>query len=606
MRNSALASLRGMVSAYPCLEPESIRELVGQRVFAAIIYAKSDGDTERLRCTQLSTSEICFYDGCLIDPSGRFNPMDAYDLSAHWDEIGNTVEGQFSAVRADLQVPFLEVRNDFLGIGQVYFWTEHGRWLLSNSVELIVRIIQSAELDPLGTSLAISLGWVSGDRTLHRAVRVLPEAAHWRWEGARNDPVKLCEYSASRLWTRPRASRFSNSEGAALGAKLAQICAELSKRHGVLECPITGGRDSRALVLLMLQGGVSARYFTDAFPGSEADVAVGQQIAQRFGLPYEVVTKDLDDLVHNWSPAIERLVRQNDGMVSLWQVVDVLWHARSDKAQPIQIWGIGGEIGRGNYDNPKWHYGLKTAGLAKRFLTGKLLQKSALVYDEPYITAAKFLDQWVVQKLDSGCPIADIPDLFYTFERVRRWAGTNARKMRPRVNLFAPLCTRPFVEAVFRLEPSLRFSEPLHYQLLRLNPELHQIPFSTEPWRNQNPNLAMFKMTWEKKIRRAYAANTTAISNQAILLERKLDEVRDFCLAKGDSGIWNYIRRPEFESLLSKTTSSKARERHLSLLLQVVTLLRYEQVLHETVSKNSAAIHPGAYGRRPPKARQIK
>lgn len=594
MRSFALASLRGMVSAYPCLDAESIRKVAGERVFAAVMHEKSDGNMEGLRCGQFSASQICFYDGCLIDPSGRFNPMDADELSAHWHEIGNTVEGQFSAVRADVQVPFLEVRNDFLGIGQVYFWTEHGRWLLSNSVELIARIIQSAELDSVGIALALSFGWVPGDRTLHGAIKVLPEAAHWRWEGARDDPVKVCDYPARRLWSPPRASRVGHSEVAELCKRLARICGELSKHQGVLECPITGGRDSRALVLLMMEAGVSTRYYTAAFPGSEADVAVGHQIAEKCALPYDVITKDLDDLVHAWSPAAERLVRQNDGMISLWQVVDILWDALPVKARPTRVWGIGGEIGRGNYDNPKWHYGLKTAGLAKRFLTDKVLHKSALVYDDAYIIAAQFVDQWVTQTLDSGCPIADIPDLFYTYERVRRWAGANARKMRPHVNLFAPLCTRPFVEAAFRLKPSLRFSEPLHYQMVRLNPKLHQIPFSSEPWRNQNPDLAMFKIIWEKKIRRAYTTGTTHMSNQAILLERKLDEVRDFCLARGNSDIWNYVRRPEFESLLSKTTSPEARQRHLSLLLQVVTLLGYEQVLHQTVSEDSAAICPGA------------
>lgn len=593
MRSFALASLRGMVSAYPCLDAESIRKVAGERVFAAVMHEKSDGNMEGLRRGQFSASQICFYDGSLIDPSGRFNPMDADELRAHWHEIGNTLEGQFSAVRADLRVPFLEVRNDFLGIGQVYFWTEHGRWLLSNSVELIARIIQSAELDSVGIALALSFGWVPGARTLHGAVRVLPEAAHWRWEGARDDPVKVCDYPARRLWSQPRASRFGHSEAAELGKRLARICGELSKHQGVLECPITGGRDSRLLVLLMMQADISTRYYTDAFPGSEADVALGHQIAEKFGLPYDVITKDLDDLVRAWSPAVERLVRQNDGMISLWQVVDVLCGALPDKTRPTQLWGIGGEIGRGYYDNPKWRYGSKTPRLATQLLAGKLLHKSELINDAAYIAATRFLDQWVMQKLDSGCPIADIPDLFYTFERVRRWAGANARKVRPYINLFAPLCTRPFVEAAFRLKPSLRFSEPLHYEMVRLIPKLHEIPFSPEPWRNQNPDLAMFKMIWEKKIRRAYTTGTTPISNQAILLERKLDEVRDFCLAKGDSGIWNYVRQPEFESLLSKTTSPEARQRHLPVLLQVVTLLRYEQVLHETVSRDSTTICSG-------------
>lgn len=572
-----------MTFTFPVLDSKSLCEVAGPRVFAAIMHEKSDGGASPPSRAHRFAAGICFYDGCLVDPSGRFNPMNARELAIHWNDIGTTVEGQFSAVRVDLETPRLEVRTDFLGMGQVYYWTTGGRWLLSNSVELIARTIQSADLDPLGISLAISLGWVSGDRTLHQAVRVLPAAAHWRWEGASNDPVKACDHPASRFWNLPRASRFGHSEAAQLEAKLTGICAELSKQRGVLECPITGGRDSRVLVGLMMRGRIPTQYYTDAFPGSEEDVRIGQQVARRFELPYQVVDKDTEDLIQGWSGAAERLVRQNDGMVSLWQIADLLWPPRPEGAPSTRAWGIGGEIARGNYDNPKWHYGLKTAGFAKRFLVNKLQIRSELITGESTASAAKFLEQWVDRNLDEGCPIADIPDVFYTAERVRRWAATNARKIRPWVDVFAPLCTRPFVEAAFGLAPSLRFCEPVHYQLLRLNPELHRMPFATQPWGSQNSSLGMVNMIWEKKIRRARSSHNTGTFYQAVLLERKLNEVRDFCLAQGDSCVWNYIRRPRFESLLHPTTPPETRQNQLPLLLQVVTLLYYEQLLRETV-----------------------
>ncbi|MEO6823926.1 MAG: hypothetical protein ABI167_04220 [Nitrosospira sp.] len=578
MRDSALISLRRMTSVYPILDPTSLCEVAGSRVFAAIMHEKLDGSM--LRCVYRTAVEICFYDGCLVGPSGRFTPR---ELSAHWGEVGTTIEGQFSAVRANLETPRLEVRVDFLGMGQVYYWTSVGRWLLSNSVELIARTIQSTDLDPVGMSLALSLGSVSGDRTLHRSVRVLPAAAHWHWEGVNNDPMKICDYPENRFWDRPRTFSFERSEAVQLEEKLDGICAELSKQRGVLECPITGGRDSRALVGLMIKGRISTRYYTDAFPGSEEDVSIGQQIAQRLNLPYQVASKDIERLSQEWSNMVERLVRQNDGMVSLWQIGDVLWTPRPEGSPSIRLWGIGGEIARGHYDNPIWHYGLKTASFAKRFLSGKLLERSALITHESVAIAAKFLEQWVDQKLDEGCPIADILDVFYTFERVRRWAASNARKVRPWVDVFSPFCTRPFVEAAFGLAPSLRFSEPIHYQLLRLNPELHRVPFSTEPWRSQNSNLGMLHMIWRKKIRRAHPSRNMGISYQTLLLERNLKEVRDFCRSRHNSCVWNYVRRPQFESLLDINTPSETRQKQLPLMLQILTLLYYEQLLNRHI-----------------------
>ncbi len=589
MQEAALAALRRMISTYPVLDIQSLCWARGPRVIAAIMHEKPDGRVSSpLPCVFKTAAGICFYDGCFVDPSGRFNPMNAQELSAHWNDVGTTAEGQFSAVRVGLKTPRLEVFTDFLGMGQVYYWNTGHSWMLSNSVELIARTIQSADLDPLGVGLALSLGWVPGDRTLHQSIRVLPAAAHWSWEGASNDPVKICNYPKSRFWELPRTFRFERDEASQLEKKLSGICAELGKQQGVLECPITGGRDSRVLVGLLMQGRVSTQYYTDAFPGSEEDVGIGQSVAQTLDLPYKVVSKDIEGLSREWSSAVERLVRQNDGMVSLWQIGDILWEPRPVGSSSIRLWGIGGEIARGIYDNPIWHYGLKSASFTKRFLARKLLERSELITIESATTATDFIGQWVDQKLDEGCPIADIPDLFYTSERVRRWAASNARKVRPWVDLFAPLCTRPFVEAAFRLVPSLRFCEPIHYHLLRLNPELHRIPFSGAAWRNQNPNLSMLKMVWEKKIRPGNRQlRSLRTPYQAILLEQKLKEVRDFCLTQRDSCIWNYIHQPQVESLLHLTTSPETRQRHLPLLLQVLTLLHYEQFLRETILSDS-------------------
>jgi asparagine synthase (glutamine-hydrolysing) len=589
MQEFALNGLRRMVSTYPVLDPESLCSVVGPRVIAAVMHEKCDREVSSLLPgTSGAATGICFYDGCLVEPSGRFNAMNAQELSTHWNEIGSRVEGQFSAVRADVEAPFLEVRTDFLGMGQVYYWTAGGRWLLSNSVELIARTIGSADLDPLGVSLMLSLGWLPGDRTLHNSVRVLPSAAHWRWEGAGDEPVKVCDYPATRFWDLPRSSRFGRSEAAQLEATLVGICAQLWKQKGVLECPITGGRDSRVLVGLMMRGGGPTEYYSDAFAGNEEDIHIGQEIAKTLGLPYQVVVKDMQDLQPQWSSAVERLVRQNDGMVSLWQVADVLWGPRAVGSSSTRLWGIGGEIGRGNYDNPIWHYGLKTARFAKWFLARKVNQ-SELVTADSIDEATKFIDQWVDQKLDEGAPVEDIPDLFYAQERVRRWAGSNARKVRPWVDLFSPFCTRPFVNAAFALSPSVRFSEPIHYQLLRLHPELHRIPFASGSWRSQNTHLAMFNMIWEKKIRRVPQSHSVATSYQAILLEGNLKEVRDFCLAYPDSCVWNYVRRSLFESLLNAATPLETRQSRVPLLLQVLTLLHYEQLLRETVLNDSSA-----------------
>src|SRR5690242_4468964 len=108
MQEFALNGLRRMVSTYPVLDPESLCSVVGPQVIAAVMREKWDREVSSLLPgASGAATGICFYDGCLVEPSGRFNAMNAQELSTHWNEIGSRVEGQFSAVRADIEVPFL-------------------------------------------------------------------------------------------------------------------------------------------------------------------------------------------------------------------------------------------------------------------------------------------------------------------------------------------------------------------------------------------------------------------------------------------------------------------------------------------------------------------
>ncbi len=86
----------------------------------------------------------------------------------------------------------------------------------------------------------------------------------------------------------------------------------------------------------------------------------------------------------------------------------------------------------------------------------------------------------------------DVPDAFYTFERVTRWAGANAVEG-PLEHPYVPLATTTFASVAFSLPAIVRYSEPLHWNLLRhLAPDLHAYPVAHGGWRSQVPyaNLA--------------------------------------------------------------------------------------------------------------------
>jgi asparagine synthase (glutamine-hydrolysing) len=198
----------------------------------------------------------------------------------------------------------------------------------------------------------------------------------------------------------------------------------------------------------------------------------------------------------------------------------------------------------------------------------------------------------VEQAVGEGFSPLDALDLFYAYDRVRRWAGTNHRKMSPICDPFAPFCTRPYVEAAFSLPARYRYSEPVHYQLIgRLAPELQAIPFNKGSWRSQHPIMNLASWLIDRSAGQACAAIRSRStrrqgakrvplpqpSGQAVWLEARRSWLRQICLDQPYSPLWNFVDRSMFEHITAPGTHPAERTSRTEGLYAVATLFAYAQ-----------------------------
>jgi asparagine synthase (glutamine-hydrolysing) len=547
-RQKALAAIPGMGGVYPQLDLGTMWGVSSGKAWAGGVHDRAGGSLKRQYVFQ-SEQEVLFFDGCPVDRTGRFWALDAPALAANWNSLTGSLEGQFVVMRVGRESSGLDLITDFLGMSQVYYRHEGGAWWISNSVELISRAAGVTGVDPLGVSLALSLGWAGADRTLMRDVRVIPPGSCWTWREPGEQPSARQYFLPRHLARSSRRQQFTGIDAIKLREELTGMCRILSRFSGFLSCPVTGGRDSRVLVSLMRHGSIRGQYYTDGEAESN-EVKISQRIAEQLGLQHTTAPKDVREIVEGWDEVSGRVIRQNDGMVSLWQVAD-LWKPSSSQGS-VGLWGIGGEIARGNYSNPRLFVGRKGVGDIKRFLSRRVLDgHGGLVRMEAFLAARDYLESWVDEMSGEGFAPVDIPDLFYTYERIRRWAGSNARKILPVHDLFSPFCTRAFVGEAFRLQAAYRYSEPLHYQLLALDPVLHAIPFLKEPWRPQCPAVNMLSAVWRRRLRlggRKKAVGSASI--QESLMRNRWCHFREFCLDQESSPLWGFIDRGRFEAVM--------------------------------------------------------
>jgi asparagine synthase (glutamine-hydrolysing) len=297
-----------------------------------------------------------------------------------------------------------------------------------------------------------------------------------------------------------------------------------------------------------------------------------------------------EDVLAEWEEASRRLTQQNDGMVNLWQIADVLQQPSCIDRLSISLWGIGGEIARGFYSEPKaflFPHGLE--GI-QRFLSKRLVKDHRrLIRHEATALAQTYLQQFVEEVVAEDFVPLDVPDVFYTYERVRRWAGSNARKGRPISDRFSPFCSRPFLEAAFAMPAQHRYSESLHYELIRLLvPDLHRFPFAKEPWPSQQPLMNIVRSLAEGAVRKVYGGIHYRLfpSNlkkpiqppswdHSAWLEAMCPRLRELCLDHANSSLWDFVDRSVFQRVISNVTDAVERRRYIGGLYNVATLFYY-------------------------------
>jgi asparagine synthase (glutamine-hydrolysing) len=587
-----------MVDVYPQLDPETVwhRSSPCGTIFTASMHTADKAAAPRCYVMQ-NDEQTIFYSGLPVDPAGAYPAHRVEALSTHWSQITENLEGQFVIIRTADDPPCLELITDFLGMEQVYYLHERDMWLISNSVQLIERIGGPRTLDTLGVSLFLGAGWAGADRTLRRDINVIPGGQHWTWRQGDLEPRKQSYYAPSRLACQPRRA-LTQPYLERLADDLMRLCRSLSQSFEI-RCTLTGGRDSRLVTALLIHTGLQARYWTTGDPAS-ADVRIGTRIARTCGLPHQVVTITAADVVREWDNICWRFVRQNDGMSSLWQIADVLNTTPQIERLNLTLWGAGGEIGRGSYSEPRLFLGRHDVMGVQRFFAEKRVKDhSGLICQEGIALARDYIRRFVVQCVDEGFAPIDAPDVFQTYQRVGRWGGTNMRRGVPIGDLFSPYCSRPFVEATFAMPALQRYTQPLHYNLIRLlAPELHGLSFDKDPWRLQQPVMNLlriygvstlrnvnhdFRRRIPEPLRRTFrrlkprkSLEISSAFDQSNWFEVKLEQVRAICLDQNDSSIWDFGDRSRFEWITSSDIDPVERSRYVELLYRIATLFYYE------------------------------
>jgi hypothetical protein len=346
----------------------------------------------------------------------------------------------------------------------------------STSAHVAARTLTAAGQEPERDALAAAwlpfLGWIVGDRTGFTSTRVLPMGSYVEIGPAFGSRVR---FSDSTPWAsdlppdEPGLVSLVHDDLSASVRSIAQVPAPARA------VDITGGRDSRLVLALMLQEGVADGFDfrTSGYQGSP-DVVIGKRIAAQFGLDHDVA-EPRPIVEENFRSRLASHVFQTAGMFGAWEL-----KGGTTISSTLRATGCLGEALRTHFhDYPD----MATIGdLRTQFYGRSALRACTIVRPDVRSKLFDLLDQELVQRMDGGgSSPQDLADSFYWRQRNRRWFGTyeefgEAGRVHPLYSLVG-------LQAAFALGGQKRRHELLHFAIMRRAcPDLAKMPLADAAW----------------------------------------------------------------------------------------------------------------------------
>ncbi|MBU3076998.1 hypothetical protein [Sphingomonas quercus] len=420
--------------------------------------------------------EACVIHGLIWRIAGeRAALLDAAEVAALLDRPGKAlptdVAGEFAVARLHA-CGTLTAFSDAAGLHQLFRRADRPA-MIANRARWLAELGQDGVADPgLWTS---TIGYRVGTATGWRGVSQLPQA-RMLVSGPGGAALRAIADPAAAVGGERGFDEALLDEGMAQG----RAAIRLAAGDGRLDLPITGGKDSRAVLALALSAGLGERLtlFTRGHDG-HPDIAAGRTIAAALGLPHRREPPLGSDIATDWTvdhfaAEMAALAWQSDGGIGGWDLI-----TGAKLGQDTLVTGHMGEVLKAYAKRAPTADGdpIALVRLQAPFDPLGLLLPGARA-----ALAEELADGFAVMRR-AGATDADLPDLFYYRNRVPNWlGGIRAIKSFERQPVM-PLGAPALQALAFRMTAAERKAERAHYEIVRrAAPALLALPFAHQSW----------------------------------------------------------------------------------------------------------------------------
>jgi hypothetical protein len=416
------------------------------------------------------------------EENGRPRLLNAADVAGLLDRPGRDLAadicGEYAIARL-YRDGSLSAFSDRAGLHHL-FHSVDAPFVVANRAGFVATIRDDWRSDDDALLWLAAIGYRVGEASSYRVARAIPQEQRLSIHGgsARIEPLsaRVVDFAGPR--------GFAEGGAALLDQGIVQAKAAIrlaTGGDGPVDLPITGGKDSRAVLALCLAAGLRdrLRLFTRGYEG-HPDVVAGRAIAAATGLPHARQAPLGSDQPAHWTgPAffdnLAAQAFQTDGMMGGWDFIlgRTLGH-------DTLITGHMGEVLKAYSKRPMPDGPLDPVAMVKLQAPFDPL---ALLRPDALSAMRTQLQAQMDRATAAGALTADLPDIFYYRNRIPNWlGGIRGIKSFERQPVM-PLGVPALMNLAFRLSPEERAMELAHHHIIRaVAPELLAPAFAMQRW----------------------------------------------------------------------------------------------------------------------------
>lgn len=419
-------------------------------------------------------------------------------------------------------------------------------------VHLIAHGIEKPEYEINALTSFINNGFFCDETTPYKGVNILERNSQLKVEN-NNVYIKQIDDFHSIMYSMDPDKQFYDE----ITDLFLDSFSYLKKHDNVLKVGLTGGKDSRLVVAAMNALDLNFETSTNGYDDT-ADVIIAKKIANQLGLPHRVV------IPSEGKPSINvdlfnrtvNTIKNSEGMLYSYENLSGLNPLFN--SNKIRLGGQGGEIYRGGYAKK---FNIPTKEKLYNHLLSGFARYRNFVQKNQISIYTRFLEEFI-EKQPSHLEYNDILNSFYLSYRAGRWSASASAAYTLGYYTYPPFFENKLVKKAQLLKTYYGSSELLIYNiLLRIAPELVDIPFAEDRWsfEKDNPYSRYQLKNWIAR-KPVYSTSAKGGFNwRKNVLNNYKDQFYEVIFHDDNSPLFDVIHKQEVKKLFNTKVTIPAR-----------------------------------------------